>query len=82
MEMRQLIDNPFTALQSALKIRLSHHKQIKVAVFVGQTIYCIISLYLIDQPSLVYIVPIVGRPLRRGVSQIFTKNEGGGGRPI
>ena len=43
MEMRQFIDNPFTALQSALKMRLSHHKQIKAAVFVGQTIYCIIS---------------------------------------
>jgi len=43
MEMRQIIDNPFTALQSVLKMRLSHHKQIKAAVFVGQTIYSIIS---------------------------------------
>ena len=43
MEMRQLIDSPLTALQSALKIRLRHHKQIKAAAFVGQTIYCIIS---------------------------------------
>ena len=43
MEMRQLFDNPFTALQSALKMRWSHHKQIQAAAFVGQTIYCIIS---------------------------------------
>ena len=27
LEMRQLIDNPFTALQSALKMRLGHHTQ-------------------------------------------------------
>jgi len=43
MEIRQPVDNPFTALQSALKMRLIHHKQIKAAVFVGQTIYWIIS---------------------------------------
>ena len=40
--MRQLIDNHFTALQSALKMRLSHHKQIKAAVFVGQNIHFLI----------------------------------------
>jgi len=43
MEMRQLIDNPFTALQSTLKMRLSQHKQIKAAVFVGQIVYCMIK---------------------------------------
>ena len=43
MEMRQLFDNPFTALQSASKMRWSHHKQIQAATFVGQTTYCIIS---------------------------------------
>jgi len=41
--MRQVIDHPFTALQSALKMRLIQHNQIKAAVFAGQTIYCIIQ---------------------------------------
>ena len=43
VEIEQLFDNPFTLSYFALKMSLSHHKQIKAAGFVHQYRYCLIS---------------------------------------